>query len=113
MVLKVTDFTHIAGFIYFIYIVYNCVVVVALIVVFVELIAVRNGCYNDYLPKVMLCLFFWKMDHEKESGRKYWMCKKSKVFSFGKLGFHICDPWVCKECTHVHSSSVILDCNFR
>ena len=63
-----TDFTHIAGFIYFIYIVYNCVVVVALIVVFVELIAVRNGCYNDYLPKLMLCLFFWKRITRRKVG---------------------------------------------
>ena len=69
MVLKVTDFTYIARFVYFIYIVCNCVVVVVLlIVVFVELIAVRNGCYNDYLPKLMLCLFFWKRITRRKVG---------------------------------------------
>jgi hypothetical protein len=40
VVLKVTDFTHIAWFIYFVHIEYNSVVVVVVVVV------VRNGCYN-------------------------------------------------------------------
>jgi hypothetical protein len=32
-----------------------------------SIIVVRNGCYNNYLLQVM---FFWNMDHERESGRK-------------------------------------------
>jgi hypothetical protein len=27
---------------------------------------VRNACYNDYLPKVMLYLFLWSIKHEKD-----------------------------------------------
>ena len=73
MVLKVTDFTYIAWFIYFMHIEYNSVVVVVVVV--------RNGSYNDYLPHVMLCLFFWNMDHGKKTGRKCWMSTRSKSFS--------------------------------
>jgi hypothetical protein len=61
----VTDFTHIARLIYYIHIVYNSVVIVVVVVV-----VVRNKCYNEFLPQVMLCFFFWNMDHEKEIGRK-------------------------------------------
>ena len=118
-----TDFTYIAGFIYFVNIVYNTVaVVVVVIVVDVEVVmvkvvevaatavvivvvvlvvvavtVVRNVCYNGYLPQVMLCLFFWNMDHEKESGRKCWMCKSSKPISVGKLVPYRYDPWDCKN----------------
>jgi hypothetical protein len=62
--------------------VYNTVVIVVVVVV---LLVVRNGCYNDFLPQVILCLFFWNMDHENESWRKCWQCTRSKPFSVGKL----------------------------
>jgi len=39
------------------------------------------------------------------------MCMRSKAFSVGKLLLHSYDPWECKECTHVHSSSMIWGCN--
>jgi len=51
------------------------------------------------------------MDLENESGRKCWICTKSKQFSVGKLVHHRHDSWECKECTHVHSSSMIWACN--
>jgi len=56
VVLKVTDFTHIARFIYFMHIEYNSVLVVLVVevkivvVVVVVAIVVRNLCYNGYLP---------------------------------------------------------------
>ena len=122
MVLKVTDFTHRAGFVCFIHIEYNSVVIVSIIsnivvivvvvvvVVVVVIIVVRNGCCDDYLPQVMLCLFFWNMNHENESGRKCWLCMRSKYITVGKFILHKYDPWECKECTHVHNSSKILAC---
>ena len=98
VVLKVTDFTHRAGFVCFIHIEYNSVVIVSIIsnIVVVVTVVVRNGFCDDYLPQVMLCLFFWNMDHENESGRKCWMCMRSKYFSFGKLIRHKYDPWEFK-----------------
>jgi len=55
VVLKVTDFTHRVWFVYFIHIVYNCVVVVVVVIVVVAAAAivvvvvvrlVRIKCYN-------------------------------------------------------------------
>jgi hypothetical protein len=67
--------------------VYNCVVVVVVVVVLIvslaaaaAVVVVRYGCCNGYLFHVMLCLFFWNIDHEKERGRKCWVCTKSKLF---------------------------------
>jgi len=62
----VTDFTYIAGFIYFVHIEFNSVVVVVVVVVVevevvvvklvvVAVVVVRNVCYNGYLPQLMLC----------------------------------------------------------
>jgi hypothetical protein len=90
VVLIGTDFTNIAWFVYFIHIVYNSVVATVVIVI-------RNGCYNNYFPQVILCLFFWNMDHEIESGKKFWTCTMSTGFSVGKLVLLIYDPWECKE----------------
>ena len=47
-VLKVTDFTHITRFIYFMHIGHNSVVVVIVVVV---VVVVRNGCCNDFFLK--------------------------------------------------------------
>ena len=81
MVLKVTDFTHIAWLIDFMHIEYNSVVVV------------RNGSYNDYLPDVMLCLFFWNMDRGKKTGRKIVFClmvSTSHILSLGVQRMYTC-----------------------
>jgi len=109
VVLKVTDCTHIAWFIYLMHIVNNSVVLV--VVVVVAVVKNRNVCYNYYLPQVMLRCFFWNMDHEKESGRKCWMYIRRKPFSVGKLVHNRYVSWECKECMHVHSSSMIWTCN--
>jgi hypothetical protein len=35
------------------------------------------------------------------------MCFRSKPFPVENLVLQKYDPWECKECTHVHSSSMI------
>jgi hypothetical protein len=68
VVLKVTDFTHITQFIYFMHIAYNSVVFVVVVVVVagrtavvvqqlqkLYVVVVRNECYIDFLSQVMLC----------------------------------------------------------
>jgi len=52
----VTDFTHIAWFIYFMNIIVVVVVVVVVVVLLIVIVlaVVRNWCYNGYLPQVTL-----------------------------------------------------------
>jgi hypothetical protein len=78
------------------------IIAVAVSAAAVVVVAVgRFGCYNYYLPQVMLCCFFWIMDHEKKSGRICWMCSRSIPFSVGKLVHNRYISWECKECRNV------------
>ena len=47
----------------------------------------------------------------RKVGENVGMCMTSKLFSVGKLVLYRYYSWECKECTHAHSSLMILASN--